>query len=508
MPKHQLFLRIHRHESTNDKVSSSMAAKLKVLTDKFKVMTMNTRDWTTVPGWDEAKQEYVELDCERWIRENKIRELGRENGEREYPPSEAVQPDETYTKIRAWVNQRGKDCKAAVSKYLDGLRHNLELESEHGKAPIQDKVNGLKNEGITKLTDQARIDRSILTQREREARESQKALESFKKEANLDRVAEYHERDTWYLWLIGIVAIEAVANAIMLGKVLEQGLLGAIPIMGGIGVVNTCILAALIGEGWRHKNSLRRWSMVRGWVLVLAGVTGMVFWNLLVGHFRDSMSENAESRGEGLTDDTIERFMTNPMGLEEMLSWVLAVIGAGCCVFAATKWLGRDDEYPRYGKIYRAATEHLEELEQEVELRRQDLKDIYTTYVEKIRDSRRNEENKKGNHRLITDTAKRIQRQFTMQLRQYQDHLDFIIAAYRTANEKARGTPSPAFFANRITIDQEILKAPTWVNVEPTNGNEIWGAFRQAEEAVREAYEHARDGYLTPKVGIEAPKTG
>lgn len=475
---------------------------------------MNTRDWTTVPGWDSTKQEYVELDCEQWIRDNEIREEGRKNGEREFPPSEAVRPDEMYTKIRAWVNQRGKDCKAAVSKYLDGLRHNLELESKHGKAPIQDKVNGLKNEGITKLTDQARIDRSVLTQREREARESQKALESFKKKANLERVAEYFERDTWYLWLIGIVVIEAVANAMMLADVQERGLLGAIAIMLAIGVVNTCILAALIGEGRRQMNSVRPWSMVRGWLLVVGGVTGMAFWNLLVGHFRDSMvavatqAADADSLGELLADDTIERFLKNPMGLEEMLSWVLAVIGTGCCVFAATKWLNRDDEYPGYGKVHRVATEHLEELEQEVEIRRQDLKDIYTTYVEKIRDSRRSEENKKGNHRLITDTAKRIQGQFTMQLRQYQDHLDFIIAAYRSENEKARTTPPPAFFAKRITIDQEILKAPPWVDFQPPDNDGIWEAFRQAEEEVRKAYTDARDGYLTPKVGIEVQNTG
>ena len=62
-------------------------------------------DWTTVPGWDEAKQQYVELDCERWIRENKIRETGRENGEGEFPPSEAVQPDEMYSDIQNRPNQ-------------------------------------------------------------------------------------------------------------------------------------------------------------------------------------------------------------------------------------------------------------------------------------------------------------------------------------------------------------------------------------------------------------------
>ena len=37
-------------------------------------------DWTEVPGWDSVRKKYVELDCESWIKENKIRETGERNG--------------------------------------------------------------------------------------------------------------------------------------------------------------------------------------------------------------------------------------------------------------------------------------------------------------------------------------------------------------------------------------------------------------------------------------------
>ena len=42
-------------------------------------------DWTTVHGWDATARQYVNLDCEGWIRENGIREAGRENGKRSFP---------------------------------------------------------------------------------------------------------------------------------------------------------------------------------------------------------------------------------------------------------------------------------------------------------------------------------------------------------------------------------------------------------------------------------------
>ena len=471
-------------------------------------------DWTAIPGWDGAKQQYVELDCEAWIRENGIREAGRENGEREFPPSEAVQPDEMYTKILAWVNQRGKTCHAEVSRYLVQQRHALELETREGMAPIRHTVEGLRNQGIVALTDRGKEDGTSLTQKKHDALKARDALEAFIREANLERVADYNERDTWYWWLVGIVVIEALLNTLMLYEVHEYGAFGALGTMLMIGLVNAFILGGVIGEGWRQKNSVRPWPMVSGGMMVFLGVVGMIAGNLLVGHFRDSIlakttkaRDGASSLGELLADDTIERFWNNLFGLESMQSWVLAVIGAGCCVFAATKWLKRDDAYPGYGAVHRAAAEHDEEYMREITQRRANLERIYEEYTERIRDERQQVENKKGNHRLITDTAKGIVRQFPMQLRQYQDHLDFIIAAYRSANEKVRTTPNPKFFAEKILIDQDMLEAPEWEDVLPPDYDEDWEGFQQAEEAIRKAYLDAQAGYPTLEDLMEGGST-
>lgn len=139
-------------------------------------------DWTTVPGWDGVKQEYIELDCEQWIRDNGIREAGRENGKQEFPPADAAQPDDMYAKILDWVNKRGKTCHAEVCKYLNQQRNALLHETTQGIAPIRQKMEGLRDQGKVALTDQGQEDRNILTQEEREAREAWKAFEAFKRE--------------------------------------------------------------------------------------------------------------------------------------------------------------------------------------------------------------------------------------------------------------------------------------------------------------------------------------
>ncbi len=464
---------------------------------------MNANDWTTVPGWDAAKHEYVELDCERWIRENKIREAGRDNGRQNFPPSEAVQPDEMYMKILAWVNQRGKGCYAAVGDYLVQQREALEREVKEGMAPIRNRVEGMRDEGIQALTDQATEDHTNLQQKKHEAREAWTALERTKAEANLKRVAEYDGRDSWYGWLIGIVIVEVVFNAGMLAAVHEHGLLGAVGTMAFIAIVNAVFLAGMIGEGWRLKNSHDLLPKSAGWLLIAVGASGTLVFNLLVGHFRDSMQAvtaraTASTLSELLADDTFERFANNPFGLEGMLSGLLVAIGTGCCFFAATKWLKRDDVYPGYGARHRAATQHNGEFLRELEARREKLNSIHKEYIEKIRDQRLQVENRTGVETQITETAKSIVDQFSMQLGQYQHHLDFILAAYRSENEKARTTAPPGFFAEPFSIDPEMLKPPSFRGVRTPNPlDSSWEGFQQAEKAIRTAYQEAQKGYPT-----------
>ena len=461
-------------------------------------------EWTKVPGWDDAKHVYVELDCERWIRENKIREAGQENGKQEFPPSEAVQPDEMYTKILAWVNNRGRACHAAVSDYLNLQRHALTLEAQEGTAPLRHQVEGIRNQGIVELRDQCREDKNHLAHLGHEAKVATGGLEKFKKTASLDRIAEYDQRGTWYWWLVGVIVIEALANAMMLADVNEYGLQGAVSVMIAIGVVNTCVLGSVIGEGWRQKNSVKTWPRTAGWAMVVIGTWMMFGWNLLVGHFRDSMRSVVTKAASGestltelMADDTIERFLVNPLGLEGMLSWVLAVIGVGCCIFSATKWLKRDDVYPGYGTVHRAATDRSIEYRHEVTARSSNLKSVYERYLARIRDLRQQTENKKSNHTLISDRANEIVRQFPMQLRRYQDDLEFIIAAYRSTNEKARTAPSPEFFEKNMAIDQEMLATPPWKDVPPTDYEEDWEQFHRAEVEVQREYLRSQKSYPT-----------
>ena len=59
--------------------------------------------WDDVPGFNVGKEEYVRLDTEAWLRDHRIREEGRERGEKNFPPSDAGEPDDVHYKMLSWI---------------------------------------------------------------------------------------------------------------------------------------------------------------------------------------------------------------------------------------------------------------------------------------------------------------------------------------------------------------------------------------------------------------------
>lgn len=474
---------------------------------KLKVFTSSPpASWSEVPGWDETRAEYVDLDCEHWLHENRIRDLARENGKQEYPASDATQPDEIHQKIRAWVNRRGRACKDSVSKFLALQRHALELQRTEGMAPIRDKVEGIRDDAVGKLRDQGLAERANLSQAAQEAQEARRDLDRFRRDASLERLPENSKTATALVRLLALVVLaEAIYNAIFIGRFYPGGPAGAVILFLTIGIANTVIFGGLIGESWRLKNSIRRVTSVSGWLMTALGSVSLLTLNFFVGHFRDSLQAVAASGRSGasiaelLTDDSIRRFLAAPFSLEGLESYLLVLVGIAAGLFAATKWFGRDDPYPGYGLKYRKAQEHhriyLETLRRCLDR----LEEIHRKVVDRINDERSQLENRRGQYRHVTDTAHRVVRDFSMHLRQYQDDLDFLIAAYRTHNEMARETPAPFFFRDRPLIDEDMLAHPEWSDIPAPDYEEDWSGFRDALNDVRRAYDEAKSALPVPE---------
>ena len=137
----------------------------------------------------------------------------------------------------------------------------------------------------------------------------------------------------------------------MLKRGLEGGLVAGIGIAIGIALANVAFLGLFLGtRGLRWLCHRNRGVKLAGFSLCLFALTGGVYGNLGVAHYRDLLSGGTPEFASRLA---IEALHTRPFEIADILSGILFVLGFFFCLGAAVDGFKMDDPYPGYGRLAR-----------------------------------------------------------------------------------------------------------------------------------------------------------
>ena len=184
-----------------------------------------------------------------------------------------------------------------------------------------------------------------------EARRREDDLDEFRTVEGLRREPHYPEsRWNHCLSTAAVGGFEIAMNATLLAGGALGGLAEAMGLAGAIAAVNIGF-AFFGGNLARFLNHRSAWKKTLGGSVVLAGGLGLVFFNLLVAHFRQAM----QTAGDHLAAMDAGRvawqsFTADYLGIEGVMSWVAALIGMLFAAFAFYKGYSMDDAYPGYGR--------------------------------------------------------------------------------------------------------------------------------------------------------------
>lgn len=185
-----------------------------------------------------------------------------------------------------------------------------------------------------------------------EARRREDDLEEFRTVEGLRREPQYPE-NRWNhgLWAVAVSGIEIVMNASLLMAGALGGFAEAIGLAVAIAAVNIGF-AFFGGNLARFFNHRSAWKKTLGGAVVLAGGLGLVFFNLLVAHFRQAMQTVADGSAAAAAAGRAawQSFTADYLGIGDTLSWVAALIGMLFAAFAFYKGYSMDDAYPGYGR--------------------------------------------------------------------------------------------------------------------------------------------------------------
>ena len=308
-------------------------------------------EWDDIPGFNGQTGEYVRLDTDGWLKAHRIREKARELGLDNFPGKDQADPDDAHYKMLAWINQRAKQCKQDVDKYLLDQKAMLSrIEESEDLETFKEDADQITADATIGFWQKTQDDQNTLSQIKAELLYGWREYVKFRKCNHLDRLAQDTDVVTAVIWVLILFLIETVLNASLLMEVNPFGLIGAAIQMGLITSVNILIGFLGVGQIFRYVNHVNMGKRFVGW-LAGGSLTCLILgFNVAVGHFRDSMQAMV-ARAETdpivmLENDAVPRLLEEPLGFDTFQTVLLVVMGI--LFFAIASWKGYrwDDPYP------------------------------------------------------------------------------------------------------------------------------------------------------------------
>ena len=428
------------------------------------------------------------------------------------PKTSSTSLDANESEICAYftglARRRRETCEATLARLqLDRKATAAKIDVQQTRDSFARLLTALEP-GLEKLRSEHST--ALYQAKENEGR-ALKHLRWFQQKHGLHyRAAAYPESPVYHFATVAALAlVEWVSLSSFYAEGSDFGLLGGVVIAMALSLVNIS-LAVLAGSLLRYVNhqSARRRRLALTAAAALYGCFALV--TLAAAHYRVATNDIAQaqpaaSAGAGQAMPTFasdadqwraaklawQRFAGNPLGFEDVFSWILVVLAVIFGIFASYKGYRLDDPYPGYG-----------ELDRELKRRRamyEASKAHYCRQIDHLLEKTLQEQahlfaDVRSNIEYYQQLASRTdeqRRMFAREGAELQDACNVVLKGYRQTNLRVRVSPAPTYFNDAVVFDDHLVKPP--VGMSET---EEW-LSRSYENAMKEFSDLARQNDTT-----------
>lgn len=430
--------------------------------------------------------EFPAIDTDGMVRRMRLRELGRERGQKNLPSSDNDVLDSVEQSI---INEIENEGKTQFSSYLD---HQKTYAERAGDASIHSLIVSMATvagDAITDFERKTHIGTSNLYALKRDLIESERTLNNFKKQHGLERPArDLDNKSIKVGLLILILALEAVLNGFFLSQGSDLGLIGGMMqalLIAAINVFVGVVVGRLMLPWIFHRNYTARVVATLGVGVYLAANAG---FNLAVAHYRNAMASDP------LEASTLayRSLLAHPLGIYDLQSWALFIVGFAFSLIAAYDALRMDDPYPGYGMQTRQNRETIEEYNALKDELLAELHLIKKTAEEKMDDLARNIQTRQSEYSFILKKSHALREAMIQHYVHLESAVNTLLSYYRDENRSHRNSPAPARFNTRHTLQRPIFGIP---GLTDPNTEEPEEALRRALEELPKHRESLHNGF-------------
>ena len=258
--------------------------------------------------------------------------------------------------------------------------------------------------------------------------------------------------------LVFLVVIESIANGLVIGQVVEGGILHGVTVATTLAAINIAVSFAF-GQwvralGLFHRNPVRKLLAI---VMVLIFVGFLGVYHLSIAHLREAMeavfatgSVDAVIGGEAYRQAVL-RLLRVPFEILNFQGWLLVLVGVGFALSAFFAGMEAKDRYPGFSGVedrhiktseiaHARVLAYVGDLMQGIDEQVTNVEAHYHGVASLVAQ----QEQLLLVKQHLVETAKR-------KLRELAEGYALAIAKYRALNLASRTEPAPAFFREPVT---------------------------------------------------------
>lgn len=319
---------------------------------------------------------------------------------------------------------------------------------------------------------------TVLYQAKEDEARALKHLRWFQQKHDLHhRAASYPESPVYHFAIVAALGlVEWVSLATFYAEGSDFGLLGGVLIAMALSVVNIS-LAVLGGSLLRYVNhhSPRRKGLALTGAALLYACFLLV--TLAAAHYRVATSDIAQAQSSASAPGVSalpsrvdadldqwraarlawQRFAANPLGFEDVFSWILIVLAGIFGIFASYKGYRVDDPYPGYGELDRALKRRQARYEA---VKAEYCRVVDQVFVRTLQEQAHLLSEVKSNieyYQQLISRSEDQRRTFAHDVAELQDACNIVLKRYRQTNLRVRVSPAPTYFNESITFNGHLV---------------------------------------------------
>lgn len=423
------------------------------------------------PAKSDILDPFPSLEKERIRKTTHLIERAEIDGANEHPASTSDEESSTEQAIRKKSEERQREY---MQNYEERQQRNVnrlyKIRDSWSVDAVQDRLRELGDRVIT----EGKAAQGPITTSADDLKALAGELHHFRHQHQLLHRTPVFQ-DQWTCWLVVLVAflVELAFTAFFLK---ESGGLPTVVALSAAYCFLNCVvplyIANLWGRGISYQWGLFPLRKLTGW-LVIIGTLGLgSLLNLLVGHYRSAALDLATADYEqydleslieiteqvsNISTTAWNNFQASFLGINDVWSWLLAILGYVFFIAGLIEGFLKDDRYPEYGEKTRRYSEQREKYDTKVSELIEELQELRKKGSESIENEKRKLVDSFSRDSELRASFYAFQGKCERACQALSDDYQELMHQYRQINVEIRKTPAPPYFQREPQLSRVII---------------------------------------------------